>query len=532
MQVNNILKFEVRFSSCTIAASSLYFWQANVPKKDRHAMTENVDWARFGLLASIEMGADGFPHPGKTARWYREQKKRADATWTQKRLARELGLTERAVCYMESHDVGLDSIALRRRLSLLFDIPPLLFGLTSLEDETDPGQTAWLHRKMKPKHHPLRSQKGLARALSMTEKAIRDMEKRNIGLDSIARRRVLALLLDIPPAALGILTFDEMLLQQQTALTLSLNGTKREKETSFDLAIYTNRLKTLWSRNHTSTAQDRLTQIITAMADLTTALPYVSGNDEKELLALLCRYHHLHAHILRDQGCYDAAIAELEKAAIVAERAEYPHLLAVTLLRIGSVLRDRGTVIEALAKIDAARGNSTGADQKRQQANADYLAAIASYTKIRHLEQLPEALHGVVLFDEGYVQAHLAQGHLDLAAKRTALARLQAGGEIIAATREILEEEFAIKITERTYQNTQAAAMLAAGWPREALEVLTNVMDLPEEGDMTRQNASTDYLWSQAYADLGLLDAAASPAQDAFVRMKSMLTLNGSIPET
>jgi hypothetical protein len=57
-------------------------------------------------------------------------------------------------------------------------------------------------------------------------------------------------------------------------------------------------------------------------------------------------------------------------------------------------------------------------------------------------------------------------------------------------------------------------------------------MDLPEEGDMTRQNASTDYLWSQAYADLGLLDAAASPAQDAFVRMKSMLTLNGSIPET
>ena len=42
-------------------------------------------------------------------------------------------------------------------------------------------------------------------------------------------------------------------------------------------------------------------------------------------------------------------------------------------------------------------------------------------------------------------------------------------------------------------------------------------MDLPPEGIMTRQNAYTDYLWSQAYADLGLIDAAAAPAQDALV---------------
>jgi hypothetical protein len=175
---------------------------------------------------------------------------------------------------------------------------------------------------------------------------------RNIGLDSIARRRVLALLLDIPPAALGIITLEEILLQQhQDIPTMPLAGARREKEGIFDLAVYENRLKTLWNRNHTNTAQDRLTQIAAAMADLTCELPYVSGNDEKEVHALLCRYHHLHAHILRDQGRYDAAIVELEKAAILAERVEKLPLLAVTLLRIGSVLRDRGTVIEAQAKI-------------------------------------------------------------------------------------------------------------------------------------------------------------------------------------
>src|SRR6185312_11190197 len=70
--------------------------------------------------------------------------------------------------------------------------------------------------------------------------------------------------------------------------------------------------------------------------------------------------------------------------------------------------------------------------------------------------------------------------------------------------------------------NTRAAALLAAGWPREALGILTDVMDLPPEGDMTRQNAYTDYLWSQANADLKLIDAAATPAQDAFITMKQI----------
>lgn len=481
---------------------------------------ESVDWVCFGLPSPVETGKDGFPHPGKTTRCYREQKKRTDTTWTQKYLAQELGLTERAVCYLESHDVGLDSISLRRRLALLFTIPPILFGLASLEDETDPGQTVKQYRKMKPKKHPLRSQKGLARALSITDKAVRDMEKKNIGLDSITRRRVLALLLDIPPATLGIITLEEILLKQKATTAIPLAGAKREKEATFDLAFYKDRLKTFWNRNHANTAQDRMTQLAVDIADLTAALPYTGGDNEKDMRTILCCYLQLYAHILRDQGRYDAAIAKLEKAAILAERAENPPLLAVTLLRIGSVLRDRGDVIEAQAKIETARGNSTGANQKRRQANADYMAAIDCYTRIRHLERIPKALHGVVLFDEGYAQAHLAYDNKD--ARRSALAHLKNGGKIIAEARGILEGEFSIRITERTYHNTKAAAFLAAGWPHEALQELTDLMDLPLEGDMTRQNAYTDYLWSQAYADLRLIDAAATPAQEAFVIMKQI----------
>lgn len=201
----------------------------------------------------------------------------------------------------------------------------------------------------------------------------------------------------------------------------------------FDPTYYKDRLKTIWNRNRTTTAQDRMAQLASDMAGLTTALPYISGDDEKEVRAILCRYHHLHAHISRDQGRYDVAIAELKKVAIVAERAERPHLLTVTLLGMGSVLRDRGDVTEALAKIEAAGGNSTAANQNRAQANADYRAAIGQYSRIRNLERVPPALNGVLLFDEGYAQAHLARGNRDRIL--AALTLLKNGGKIIAETR-------------------------------------------------------------------------------------------------
>ena len=481
---------------------------------------ECVDWARFGLPSPVETGKDGFPRPGKAARCYREQKKRTDATWTQKRLAQELGLTERAVCYLESHDVGLDSISLRRRLAMLFNILPILFGLASLEDEIDPGQAVKRYRKMKPKNHPLRSQKGLARALSITEKAVRDMEKRNIGLDSIARRRVLAHLLALPSAALGIVTLEEVLKQYPATATQALAVMSTQSKVTLDLSTYNDRLKEVYNHYHSSTALDLLVQMSTDMSSLNAALPYASRSGETEIRNTLCRYHQLRASILRDQGRYDAAIEELEKAVILAERAENPRQQAMTLYRLGHVLHDRADVTLAQSKIDAARGNSTGANRKLTLANADYTAAIGHYTSARNLEQSPPALNGILLLGEANAQAHLAHGKQDEIV--AALALLKQSRKIIEETKDILENEFSWTMSERSYHNTKAAALLAAGWPREALQELTDLMDLPLEGDMTRQNAYTDYLWSQAYADLGLIDAAATPAQDALAVMKQI----------
>jgi tetratricopeptide (TPR) repeat protein len=478
-----------------------------------------VDWASFGL-PSFETGKDGFPRPGKVVRFYRERKKRTDATWTQKRLATELGVTEKSVRNIENRDIGLDSLSLRRKFAAWFAIPLIPLELASLEDEANIGHIIKCYRKVQSKTDPLRTQTGLAKALSMTDKAVRDMEKRNIGLDSITRRRVLAQLLNIPPSVLGIVTLEEILRQQQKAITKVPATTSTEKKVTLDIASYQDRLKAVRDRNHTSGAQDLLAQITADMWILGAALPYARGGDETEIRDILCRYHQLHASIVRDQGRYDEAIAALEKAVILAEKAENPRQLAATLLRTANVLCERGDVTLALAKIDAARGDSTGSNQKLTLANADYTAAMGYYTRARHLERIPPELNGVLLLGEGNAQAHLAHGNRD--AILAALALVKQGGKIIARTRDVLEDEFLIKISERTYHNAKASYLLAAGWPREALQELTDLMDLPAEGDMTRMNAYTDYLWSQAYADLGKIDAATTPAQDTLKVMKQI----------
>ena len=181
---------------------------------------------------------------------------------------------------------------------------------------------------------------------------------------------------------------------------------------------------------------------------------------------------------------------------------------------------ERGDVTLAQSKIEAARGNSAGANQKRVRANADYTAALGHYTRARNLGQLPPELNGILLLSEGHVQIHLAHGNRD--AILAALALIKQGGKIIEKTKDILENEFLMRMSERSYHNGKASAFLAAGWPREALQELSDVMDLPPEGDMTRQNAFTTYLWSQAYADLGNIDAATTPAQDTLDVIKQI----------
>lgn len=80
----------------------------------------------FGRLPADE--DEKYPHPGEVVRSYRQRK-----GWSHRKLAEELELTSgKMIHYLETECSGLDSIARRRRLVILLEIPPILLGLDSL----------------------------------------------------------------------------------------------------------------------------------------------------------------------------------------------------------------------------------------------------------------------------------------------------------------------------------------------------------------------------------------------------------------
>src|SRR6266487_372062 len=93
-------------------------------------------WIKLGFPA-FDAGPDGFPRPGQVIRHFRLQKLKADGKpWTQRDVAQVLGKQELAIRDMELRDIGLNNISRRRFLAHLFNIPPILLGLTTISQQS------------------------------------------------------------------------------------------------------------------------------------------------------------------------------------------------------------------------------------------------------------------------------------------------------------------------------------------------------------------------------------------------------------
>ncbi len=475
-------------------------------------------------LPLFELNKDGFPRPGKVSRHYRELKKQSNPAYTQQYLATLLGVTDQWIWEIEHHDRGMDSISLRRKLARNLNIPLVLFALSSFEDEPQLGKCIKSQRKTLKKDNPLRTQQGLARALGVTEKAVREMENYDKGLDSLSRRRMLANLLKLPPTVLGIVTLEELTSQYQIAEAQSQPSNVMH-ETSIDIAEYQNALSKLWTKNHAGTIQYGLSmqELSARIARISAELAYIGNNQEKAARDTLCRYLQLHANIMRDQGQYDTAITELEQAVLQSEKVGNESLITAALLRLGGVFCDRGDVKLAMSHIDIANGNSPDAIIRQKSAAIDYQAAINRYTKALDFKTLTPDLRSALLLAVGNAQARTAKGNRDII--NAAKSLVNQGGKIIENGK-FENDEFGVRPSLNRFHVTKASTYLAAGWPNEALEVLTDAMKLPSQGDMTRMNAYRDLLWAQTYADIGSIEAAATLAQDTF---KVMLDIRSSV---
>ncbi|PYV93616.1 MAG: hypothetical protein DMG90_01840 [Acidobacteria bacterium] len=265
--------------------------------------------------------------------------------------------------------------------------------------------------------------------------------------------------------------------------------------------------------------------MITDIATISTTLGQISGEDERAARDILGHYLQTYGHIMRDQRQHAEAIVALEEAVSIAESVNNNQLLAVALLRLGNVYLDRGDVALAQSKTDTASGDDTNANANRASADADFQAAVKQFARARNIKKISPEINIALLMGEGNAQARTAHGKKD--AILGSLTLLNQAEKILADNyfKDWEGDEYSIfassiDIAKRRLQISKASALLAAGRPHEALQQLTDILNLPSQGNMTRMNAYTNFLWAQGYADTGKLDGAALLAQDTLTVMK------------
>ena len=353
---------------------------------------------------------------------------------------------------------------------------------------------------------------------SSTRKVVPDMEDDAKNRDSLCPRQDSVHLPEILPEALGIATIKEVLQHQTGTNVLRLDT----RSNSLDLEGYKSRLNKIWGDNHTSTALGLVTSMIVDIATISLTLDQISGENKRAVGDILCRYLQIYGHIMRDQGLYAEAIVALEEAVSIAEYVNNDQLLAITLLRLGNIYHDRGDIALAQSKMDAIRGDSTGANEKRVNADADIQAAMKQFAKLHNIKNISPEIRIALLMGEGNAQVRMAYSSKH--AILVALTMLSQAEKLIAnnCLKDYEYSVFAgsLDVARRQLQISKASALLAVGWSREALQELTEMLNLPPQGNMTRMNAYTNFLWALGYTNIGRIDEAALLAQDSLRVMK------------
>lgn len=303
---------------------------------------EKCWWVKLGYHP-FDVSEDGFPHTGQVIKYHREM-----ANISQAEFAQHLHLSKNAVRCMQNYNTGLDSVFRRRQMMMLFHIPPELLGLDDLEKE---NSAWWIKQGYAPfrlqedgyphtgsviKHYrkALRKSDGktwtqadCADALEITEKAVRAMENNNVGMDSMSRRRLLAAMFRIPPALLGLASLEEILKHclpdEKLAIPASIQITgETSNKLMIDRQEYWNALSGYWQLHHTRTAEDTLREILVRISNLHQALPYISGEQERDTDELLCQYHIAAGSIMDPIASFNEAIAHLNLAVQVAKKID------------------------------------------------------------------------------------------------------------------------------------------------------------------------------------------------------------------
>ena len=288
------------------------------------------------------------------------------------------------------------------------------------------------------------TQQRLAARLGITDKAIRDIENRDAGVD-FARRQFLSELFHIPPILLGIVTAQEIeqRIAEKRAKTAPASVIRMG---SVDIEEHQEYL-TACRQNHTAyTAHATMTSVSARMDALYRELPH-SKDAQPRFQKLLCDYHlFVGDQLLKDLQRYDEALLQMDKAMFFAETLNKAELKAMTLYRRGNILNDAERFDEAVQAFGQAR----------------------TYEK-----DVPDYLLTSILWRSGISDANTAKTE---AKKMAAIALVDRAGNIVRAAQN-RQSPYSLDFSVERYHINKAVALIAVGWNKSALDEFQSIND-------------------------------------------------------
>lgn len=203
------------------------------------------------------------------------------------------------------------------------------------------------------------TQDDLARQLGLTRLAIQNMENRNMGLDSIERRRTLAALLKIPLALLGLASLDE----EEKFTHSEQKPTRKEIVDTSEIQLYQSALHVFKEQYEQGLLP--IQTIETWIARIIDATEQTHGKLKDASLTELTKYHILAGNIYyHDSQNLMQAKHHLSRAKEIAGMLDNNELLAVAYYHTGELYGNNGDYRLARIELDHALTHSKWASHQ------------------------------------------------------------------------------------------------------------------------------------------------------------------------
>ncbi|MBV9690942.1 MAG: helix-turn-helix transcriptional regulator [Ktedonobacteraceae bacterium] len=192
------------------------------------------------------------------------------------------------------------------------------------------------------------------RAKPMSPETIEHMELTNQIPKNLKRRYILASLLDIPVAYLGLATLEEFAQARQGSHTVATTPSWISKLGNIDLVECHRALKFYWQQAQALSASAFHSEILFPVSHLYHNVLYADGKQHQEMMRLLCYYQQLLARIAADCGAYRTAMEHMNKAYKLAKLLGQQELQALVLIRRAYVSYESRAFAAAISDFDAA----------------------------------------------------------------------------------------------------------------------------------------------------------------------------------